>query len=123
MKIVVFGGRDFTNRSWMLSCLVELQTEGIITPDVELLCGRARGADNTAYDLFKEAGANIHEFPADWEFYGKRAGFVRNKEMAALADVGLGFWDGKSKGTKHMIDEMKRLNKPLYVVRYDQRYG
>lgn len=37
MKIVVFGGRDFTNRSWMLSCLVELQTEGIITPDVELL--------------------------------------------------------------------------------------
>ena len=119
MKIVVFGGRDFTNRSWMLSCLVELQTEGIITPDVELICGRARGADNTAYDLFKEAGANIHEFPADWEFYGKRAGFVRNKEMAALADVGLGFWDGKSKGTKHMIDEMKRLNKPLYVVRYD----
>lgn len=119
MKIVVFGGRDFTNRSWMLSCLVELQTEGIITPDVELLCGRARGADNTAYDLFKEVGANIHEFPADWEFYGKRAGFVRNKEMAALADVGLGFWDGKSKGTKHMIDEMKRLNKPLYVVRYD----
>ena len=119
MKIVIFGGRDFTNIKWMLACLVELQTEGVIPEDVELLCGMARGADMTAYRIFKEAGQPIHEYPADWQYLGMRAGFARNKEMAAIADIGLGFWNGESKGTKHMIEEMKRLNKPLYVVHYD----
>ena len=100
--------------------VVEMLDElGGLSPESQQLIANAKTHLKRLATFLKEAGANIHEFPADWEFYGKRAGFVRNKEMAALADVGLGFWDGKSKGTKHMIDEMKRLNKPLYVVRYD----
>jgi hypothetical protein len=42
--------------------------------------------------------------PAQWEIYGKMAGYLRNLEMAKIADAVVLFWDGKSKGTKHMLD-------------------
>lgn len=43
-------------------------------------------------------------YPADWKKYGSSAGYIRNDEMAKYADCLIAFWDGKSKGTKHMID-------------------
>lgn len=101
-----------------MAVLTELNCEGIIPNDVELLCGMARGADITAYKLFKETSNTVHEYPADWVKYGKRAGYLRNTEMAKVADLGLAFWDSESKGTKHMIDTMDRLGKTCYVVRY-----
>jgi hypothetical protein len=47
-------------------------------------------------------------FPAQWSIYGKGAGYIRNREMAQYADALIAFWDGKSKGTKNMIDEAKK---------------
>lgn len=38
--------------------------------------------------------------------------------MAKFGDAVLAFWDGKSKGTAHMIDLAKKHNKPLQVVMY-----
>ena len=102
----------------MVSVLNELMAEGILVPDCELVCGMAIGADKTAYKLFKEIGNKIHKYYADWDDIGKRAGFVRNAKMGQVADIGVGFWDGSSRGTKHMIDTMDRLNKPCYIVRY-----
>lgn len=102
----------------MVNALNYLMCEGVLIPDCELLCGMARGADMTAYKLFKEVGNKIHKYYADWDGIGKRAGFVRNAEMAQVADVGVGFWNGSSRGTKHMIDTMDRLKKPCYIVRY-----
>ena len=58
-------------------------------------------------------------FPAQWNIYGKSAGFIRNAEMGEYADLAICFWDGKSKGTFHMIKTMKRLNKPVYVFDYN----
>lgn len=54
--------------------------------------------------------------PADWNKYGKSAGYKRNEQMAIYADACLAFWDGKSKGTKHMIGLAKRHNLRLKVV-------
>ncbi|WBQ32469.1 hypothetical protein [Erwinia phage Kuerle] len=102
----------------MIGVLNELLSEGVIHSDCELVCGMARGADMTAYACFKDIGNTIHEYWADWDGLGKRAGFVRNTEMAQVADIGVAFWDGSSRGTKHMIDTLDRLNKPCYVVRY-----
>lgn len=118
MKLIVAGGRDFTDTNRMIDELQKLVESGEITDSPELVCGMARGADLTAYNLWNEAGMVIHEFPADWDRLGKRAGYVRNTEMAEFADTLVAFWDGKSKGTRHMIDIMNRLNKPVYVVRY-----
>ena len=43
---------------------------------------------------------------------------IRNRLMAGHSDYAVGFWDGKSRGTKGMIDICKELNVPLRVVRY-----
>uniref|UniRef100_A0AB39ACL3 GTP-binding domain protein n=1 Tax=Erwinia phage Fifi051 TaxID=3238787 RepID=A0AB39ACL3_9CAUD len=117
-RIVVFGGRDFTDIDRMEFVIRKLVEENFITDPCELVCGMARGADITAFRLFSELGIRIHEFPADWDRLGKRAGFVRNGEMAEFCTVGIGFWNGISHGTKHMIDTMDRAKKPCIVVRY-----
>ena len=118
MKLIVAGGRDFVNTQVMITVLMDLVEKGKIDPNPELVCGMARGADILAFRLWKSENMQIHLFPAEWDTYGKSAGFRRNKEMGEFADAAVCFWDGKSKGTKHMIDTMNRLNKPVYVVRY-----
>lgn len=118
MKLIVAGGRDFVNTQTMITVLMDLVEKGKIDPNPELVCGMARGADILAFRLWKSANMQIHVFPAEWDTYGKSAGFRKNKEMGEFADAAVCFWDGKSKGTKHMIDIMNRLNKPVYVVRY-----
>ena len=118
MKLIVAGGRDFTDTNRMIAELQKLVKSGEITDSPELVCGMARGADMLAYSLWANNRMPIHNFPANWNKYGKSAGFRRNKEMGEFADAAVCFWDGNSRGTKHMIDIMNRLNKPVYVVRY-----
>ena len=60
----------------------------------------------------------LKEFPADWETWGKSAGYKRNIELGQYCDSAIIIWDGKSKGTKHMLDILDEYNKPyiLYKV-------
>ncbi|WP_197026348.1 hypothetical protein [Polaribacter sp. Hel_I_88] len=55
-------------------------------------------------------------FPAEWNKFGKAAGPVRNKEMAIYADALIAFWDGKSRGTKNMIQLAKQNGLLLKVI-------
>lgn len=55
-------------------------------------------------------------FSADWDTHGKAAGHIRNKEMAEYADALLLIWDGESKGSKNMKENMIKLKKPVYEV-------
>lgn len=57
----------------------------------------------------------VIEFPADWTTFKKKAGFLRNEVMADYGDVLIAFWDGKSNGTKHMIQCMLNRGKPVHV--------
>ena len=118
MKLIVAGGRDFVNTQVMITVLMDLVEKGKIDPNSELVCGMARGADMLAYSLWANHNMKIHTFPADWKTHPRSAGYIRNAEMGNFADVLVAFWDGKSRGTKHMIDIMNKLNKPVYVVRY-----
>ena len=70
------------------------------------------------HHIFSQANLPIHVFKPDWNGLGKRAGFVRNAEMGDVADLALIFWDQKSKGTKHMIDYMTKLEKNIRLVYY-----
>lgn len=65
----------------------------------------------------KERGYGIKRFPADWSL-GKKAGPIRNAQMADYATHCICFWDNKSRGTKSMIDLAKRKNLNLRVVSY-----
>ncbi len=119
MKLIVAGGRDFTDTKVMNNVLDTLVRNKTISNDSELVCGMARGADITAYNLFISFDNRIHEFPVDWNGpLGKRAGFVRNEQMGDFADKLVAFWDGQSRGTKHMIIYMRGLKKPVHVFDY-----
>lgn len=81
----------------------------------ELVSGMARGPDLLAVKWAKERHIPIKEFPADWEKFDKRAGFIRNEEMANYADALIAIRVNDSPGTTHMLDTMRKLGKPTYL--------
>lgn len=91
-----------------------------ITDEIVIVCGMARGADTLGEQYGKQRGYRINYFPADWETFGKSAGYIRNQEMAENADALVAFWDGKSRGTASMIDLAHRYNLRVRIVRYKQ---
>lgn len=114
-KWIVAGSRTFQN--YLLLCK---ELDKIKEQIDEIVCGEARGADTLGRTYAYDNDILIKSYPADWERYGKSAGFVRNEEMAAYADKAIIFWDGKSVGSKDMIDKMEKLGKEVRVVYYDQ---
>lgn len=132
MKLIVAGGRDFTDIDCMHKILEEMDKEDLIDSDVQLVCGMAKGADLMAKDIFDANGLIVLEYPADWNdmsepcvrktnrhgAYNALAGMKRNHAMGDEANILLAFWNGKSKGTKDMIDYMLKLNKSVYVIDY-----
>lgn len=85
-----------------------------------VLSGKAKGADTFGEEWAKVNNIPTIEYPAEWDKYGNRAGILRNELMGDDADIVLAFWDGKSKGTSHMISYSKKLKKPLILKLYNQ---
>lgn len=105
MKIIIAGSRTFTDYKKLTEiCNHILQDQ----TDVEVVSGAYyKGADKLGEQYASEKGFQLTKFPADWKRYGRAAGPKRNEQMANYADALIAFWDGKSKGTKHMIDLAK----------------
>ena len=85
---------------------------------IEIVSGAANGADKLGEKYASEKEYSIKQFPADWNKYGKSAGYKRNEEMARYADALIAFWDGESKGTKHMIDLANKYNLKINIIQY-----
>ena len=117
-KLIIAGGRDFSDYEEVNRQLIRLANGELEAYAVSVVSGMARGADALGAAVARDLGVQLYEFPADWNQYGKRAGFVRNEEMGRFADGLLAFWDGQSRGTKHMIEFMKSLGKPTRVINY-----
>ena len=115
LKVIVAGGRDFNNYDLLAQKLDKLFSK---TANVVIVSGMARGVDSLAVKYAEENKIRVSEFPAKWNKHGKASGFRRNVEMARFADACVCFWDGKSVGTKHMIDTAKRMNLKLRVISY-----
>lgn len=116
-KLIVAGGRDFSDTGLFLKTMQQVEQE-LAEYSVSLVSGMAKGADMMGYMFAQEHGITCHKFPADWNKYGKAAGFRRNQEMADFSDGLVAFWDGQSRGTKHMIETMKAQGKFVYIVGY-----
>ena len=114
-KVIVAGGRDFTDYTLLESTMQHLLSE---KSDIEIVSGVARGADSLALRFASQNNLPIRKFPANWNLYGKSAGFRRNKEMAEYADACVCFWDGKSKGTADMIRLSCLYELQLRIIRY-----
>lgn len=115
IKIVVAGSRDFARYDILKSSLDQLLLN---EKDVTIISGTARGADQLGERYAKEKGYGLLRFPANWDKFGKSAGYIRNEEMAENTDAVVVFWNG-SRGTKHMIDIAKRKNLLCVVLDFD----
>lgn len=113
MKLIIAGGRDFNNYQ-VLNTIVSVYSNVIS----EVVCGDARGADSLGADWAYHNNIPVKHFPAEWEKYGKAAGYIRNAEIGEYADALIAFWNGHSTGTKHMIKTMKINKKPYLVFDY-----
>ena len=114
-KVIVAGTRGFTNYNLMCK---KLDTLLCNLKDIEIVSGTARGADSLGEKYAKENNLVLKQFPANWDKYGKRAGYLRNSQMADYADYLVAFWDGESKGTSHMINLAKEKGLKGRVVNY-----
>ena len=78
----------------------------------------AKGADTLAIRYADERNLTKILFPANWKSYPRIAGFLRNEDMLSIATHLIAFWDGKSSGTKHMIDIAQEKDIPIWVFNY-----
>lgn len=117
MKVIVAGGRDFDKEYYAFCCLNKW-ANGTNDP-IEVVSGGAKGADNLGeYWANRRHNTKATVFKADWDKHGKAAGPIRNAQMAEYADALIAFWDGKSKGTKNMIDTALKEGLEVHVYRY-----
>ena len=122
LKLAIVGSRSFLDYNYMKEAILNFiyafpkSPEGRSICITEIVSGGARGADALAEQWAKD-GHNIPltTFPADWDKYGKSAGYKRNEQLVEYADMIMAFWDGESKGTKHTIDLAKKANKPVFI--------
>lgn len=117
MKVIIAGGRDFANLELMTKKM-DFFLSKATHMNIEIVSGKARGADALGEEYAKLRNYPIAEFPADWDKYNKGSGFRRNTEMAEYADALVAFWDGKSRGTMHMINVAKKKGLQVKVVEY-----
>ena len=117
-RVIIAGGRDFGDADAMRWILGNLRAS--YGHELVILQGDAKGADTLAKDMGREFGMTVECYPADWDQYGKAAGALRNQQMAANADILVAFWDGESKGTKHMIDTALRAGLEVHVYPYNR---
>ena len=133
-RLIVAGGRDFTDYEKAKEEITRLAEGALVNFGVSIVSGMAGGADSLGVHFAREMGIQLYEFPADWQdleapgavikhdrkgrAYNATAGFKRNADMSRFADGLLAFWDGRSHGTAHMIRTMEERDKAVRVIRY-----
>lgn len=106
MKVAIIGSRGLS-----VLDLRDYLPEGV----TEIVSGGARGIDSCAREYAQRVGLKLTEFLPQYTLYGRRAPLKRNLQIIDYADMVIAFWDGRSKGTKHVIDNCKKRKKEIRV--------
>ena len=121
IKLLVCGSRTITDMYYVFKAIERtLELLSVFGCKIShIIEGKTKGVDFLA-GLFAESHqlGLMDDFEPEWDKYGKKAGFVRNKEMVDLSDYGIAIWDGKSKGTAHTISLLRKQNKLIRVYQY-----
>jgi len=112
MKTIIAGGREIHDYQLVLDAIEEANLN--ITTVVS---GGAKGVDALGEQYAMNMNLTLHIYEADWERHGRAAGPLRNRKMAENADALIAIWDGKSRGTKNMIETATKLGLVVYVKR------
>lgn len=110
LKVVVAGSRSIYDYEKVRRAIEESGFE-----IDEIVSGTAKGVDKLGEAYAKENDIPVKRFPADWSKHGKKAGAIRNEEMAEYADALVAVWDGDSSGTKIMIDKAEKHDLKVFV--------
>ena len=107
MKVVIIGSRNLE---------VNNLGEYIPSDTTEIVSGGAKGIDTCAREFAKIHNIKLTEFLPKYERYKRGAPLMRNIEIVEYSDIVLAFWDGKSKGTKFVIETCKKKNIKCHVI-------
>ena len=107
MRVAVIGSRD-----------LQIKDLGkyLPTETTEIVSGGAKGVDTSAREYAVSHNLKLTEFRPDYERYGRAAPLKRNITIIESADLVLAFWDGKSHGTKFVIENCRKRGKPIEVI-------
>ena len=119
-KVIIAGGRDFDDYEYMSTKLDELFKDQNVFNNkvIKVISGMAKGADTLGIRYADKHKLTKILFPANWKEYPCIAGFLRNNDMLSIATHLIAFWDGKTSGTKHMIEIAKMKGIPVWVFEY-----
>lgn len=99
-KVLVCGGRDFADKDAFFEAMDKLQSRfGFAT----VIHSGARGADALAGLWARERGIDVRTYPAQWNKYGRSAGFRRNEDMLRRAKPDYVFAFPGGARTAHMV--------------------
>lgn len=106
MKVAVIGSRSLS-----------IDNIGKYLPEntTEIVSGGAKGIDTIAAEYAKSKGIPLTEFLPDYKLYKRGAPLKRNIQIIEYSDTVVAFWDGKSHGTKYVIDQCHKMGKPIQV--------
>jgi hypothetical protein len=131
MRVLVCGGRDFGNLDLGMDKIDEWNfmndylTERLKPsptmpwwPEITIIHGAAKGADLNAHVWAMHQGCKVEQYPANWKAHGRRAGYLRNKQMLeeGKPDLVIAFPGGK--GTANMVKLAKEAGVPVEIVEY-----
>ena len=117
IKVIVAGSREFDNYI-LLKRKLDYYLQNHTSKQIIIISGGAKGADKLGEKYAKENNIRLRVVEADWDRLGKQAGYLRNVEMAEYATHCIVFWDGKSKGSKHMIDIAGKYKLRTVVINF-----
>lgn len=112
-RIALIGSRELENKIQLRRAA---KTFLLQYPNIELVSGGAKGADQIAEELAEEMGLKITIFFPNYHEHGKIAPLLRNCQIVNEADIILAIWDGKSKGTAHTLGLARQKGIPIYII-------
>lgn len=110
MKVAVIGSRGLS---------VTYLGRYLPKNTTEIVSGGAKGVDTSAREYAKNNGIKLTEFLPEYTKYGRSAPLKRNITIIEYSDIVLAFWDGKSRGTKFVIDNCRKLGVEVRVYIMD----
>ena len=115
MKTIIAGSRDITDPS-----VLEQAIKDAPFSITSVVSGGCRGADKLGESWASKNKLTCEVISANWDLFGKAAGYIRNEEMAQRAEALVAIWKidkngNGSKGTRNMISIAKRHGLKVHV--------
>lgn len=111
--VAIVGSRAWPYPQAVIDYVAKLPANTVV------VSGGAKGVDTWAEQAARQRGLDVKVFPADWNTYGKSAGFRRNADIVNACDELTSFWDGVSRGTAHSVELARKAGKPVTVITPD----